>query len=133
MLTKFPKDDRYCTWTRHIKNKMVFYGISESKIRRVVKSPKRVEEGIAPDTTAVMQRNDRGAKREEIWVMYQTKNKRRTMNNQKSEKPIGSTLVASGSQKLMISAWRYPGITKSGTPIPIPDDVLADLAETLEA
>ena len=80
MLTKFPKDTAAVRWTNHIKNKMLFYGLSEQRIRRVLTSPKRVEEGIAPDTVAAMQRNDRGKKKEEIWVMYQqlTDNKKLT-------------------------------------------------------
>ena len=118
MFTKFPKDDERTVWTRHIKNKMMFYGISESKIKRVLKSPKRTETGIAPNTSAAMQPNDRGKKKEEIWVMYQQQNQIANNKNQKLRR---------APKFLLISAWRYPGVTKPGTPIHIPDDVLADL------
>jgi hypothetical protein len=123
MLTKFPEDDRYFAWTRHIKNKMVFYGLSESRIKGVLRSPKRKEEGIAPNTTAVMKRNDRGKKKEEIWVMFQKKKK---LNN-KIENPSGYTLNPNVLKTLMISAWRYPGISKKGNQIPIPEDILEEL------
>ena len=85
--------------------KMRQYRISEGLIRRIIKSPKRMEEGIAPDTVAVMQ--SAGHKRPyEVWVMYQKKPK-----------------------VIVISAWRYPGISPIRAPIPIPEDVLAELIE----
>ena len=124
MFTKFPKDDHILSWTRHIKNKMMFYGLSESKIRRILKSPKRREEGIAPRTMAAMQRNDRAKKKEEIWVMYQTKRK---------EKNTPGRKLGLAPQVRLISAWRYPGISKAGDAIPIPDHILADLAEVLKS
>ncbi|PIR89362.1 MAG: hypothetical protein COU07_00480 [Candidatus Harrisonbacteria bacterium CG10_big_fil_rev_8_21_14_0_10_40_38] len=120
MFAKFPEDDRYFSWTRHIKNKMMFYGISTQKIKTILKSPTRREEGIAPNTIAVMKRNDTKKRKEEIWVMYQTKEKRK-------KEPSVYTLVARQSQKIMISAWRYPGHTKAGAEIPIPEDILEEL------
>jgi len=109
MIIKFPKDDRYFCWTRHIKNKMLLYALSESRIKRVYKSPKRKEGGVAPNTTAVMSRNDRRTKKEEIWVMYQ-----------KMPRSI---------RVRMISAWRYPGISKSGKEIPIPQEISEELQD----
>lgn len=106
MLIKFPKDDKRCSWTNHIKGKMIQYQLTEQRIRRVLKSPKRREEGIAPKTVAAMQ--ELGTKKKmELWVMYQT---------------------LAGGHIRMISAWRYPGVTKPGKPIMIPDDVWEELA-----
>ncbi len=87
-------------WTNHAKSKIIFYKLSEARVRRVLHSPKRIEEGIAPDTIAMMQpvsvknKIENGDRKEiwnqEIWVMIQdTKEKRK-----------------------VISAWRYPGMTK---------------------
>ena len=42
-------------WTSHARSKMWFYGLSEARVRRVINSPKRKEEGIAPKTIAMMQ------------------------------------------------------------------------------
>ena len=79
------------------------YRISEGLVRRIIRSPKRMEEGVAPDTVAVMQ--PAGHKRPyEVWVMYQKKPK-----------------------IIVISAWRYPGISPVRAAVPIPADVLAEL------
>lgn len=118
MLIKFPKDDRQFTWTRHIKNKMIFYGLSEQRIRGVLNSPKRKEEGIAPNTVAAMKRNDKTKRKEEIWVMYQK------LTDNKSYK--------SGAKLRMISAWRYPGVSKPGAQIPIPEDILNELENLVQ-
>jgi hypothetical protein len=63
-MIKFPKDDKKFRWTSHIKNKMLFYGISEQKIKTILKSPNRKEEGIVPNTLAVMKRNDTPKRKE---------------------------------------------------------------------
>ena|SRR3989304_5617504 len=110
MLFKFPKDNDKRRWTRHVKNKMLHYALSESRILRVINNPKRKEEGIAPSTVAVMQRNDKSKRKEEIWVMFQEKSKPKIT---------------------IISAWRYPGESKPGKAIPIPEDILAELEEVL--
>lgn len=69
---------------------MRFYGFSEARVRRVLHSPKRIEEGIAPKTIAMMQGAGSGKHPYEIWVMIQDQKNRRKI----------------------ISAWRYPGKTK---------------------
>lgn len=77
-------------WTSHSRYKMVFYRLSEGLVKRILRSPKRVEEGIAPDTVAMMQ--PAGSKKNpyEVWVMVQDSN----------------------TERKIISAWRYPGISK---------------------
>lgn len=86
---------RQLYWTRHARGKMMHYRLSEWRVRSIINSPKRVEEGIAPKTIAMMQRG--GTKQPyELWVMIQdTKDMRK-----------------------VISAWRYPGITKERQPLP---------------
>ncbi len=123
----FPKDDAQYKWTAHIKDKMLQYRISGQMIRNVLKSPSRREEGIAPGTFAAMKRNDGRKKKEELWVMY------RALPQKKAEEKTsrGSIFAASGPRLLMISVWRYPGITRPGAPIPIPDDVLVELEKIL--
>jgi hypothetical protein len=110
MLT-FPKDTARLSWTRHIKNKMVFYHLSGAQLLRIFRNPDRREEGIAPDTIAAMKtKKAAGAKvarAEEIWIMFKVKHGKTTM----------------------ISAWRYPGITKKGERPEIPEDALAELAK----
>jgi hypothetical protein len=89
-------------WTFHARDKMRFYRLSEQRVRSVLHSPKRIEEGVAPKTVAMMQpasikfsAGRTGAKKiddwtQEIWVMVEDKK----------------------GQRKVISAWRYPGKTK---------------------
>lgn len=95
-------------WTNHAKSKMSFYRLSEQRVRRVLNSPKRVEEGIAPKTIAMMQpasiRTIGGKQNwnQEIWVMTQEAKRK----------------GQSAKRVKIISAWRYPGVTKPGDPPP---------------
>lgn len=104
MFFKEPKNTKEIYWTRHIKEKMRYYGISEGLLRRLLRNPARREKGIVPKTVALM-RSVRTKKPSEIWLMYQQ----------------------TGKKKKMISAWRYPGISPKGEPLPIPDDIIEEL------
>ncbi len=105
---KEPKNNKDFYWTAHIKRKMRYYQISEGRLKRILRHPKRKEKGIAPNTVALMQ--SAGTKKPtEIWLMYQ--------------------LV--GKKKRMISAWRYPGISPKSEQIPIPDDIVRELKESI--
>jgi hypothetical protein len=104
MFFKEPKNDKRIYWTKHAKEKMRYYGLSEGRLRRILKSPTRREKGIAPRTIALMQ--PAGTKKpSEIWLMYQQV----------------------GQKKRIISAWRYPGVSPKGEPIPIPEDIIEEL------
>lgn len=122
------KDDNKYQWTNHVKEKMIYYRLSESLIKRVVRFPNRTEEGVAPNTTAVMQSKkstsrSRGKLRkkiEEIWVMYQELGKK--------PNPLPNRQVINfQNKKRIISAWRYPGVSPVGKKIPIPDEILQEL------
>lgn len=100
-------------WTKHSEKKISFYNLSKNRVLRVIKNPFRIEEGIAPQTIAVMKPiNPKKIKyhnnkrkysstklkwNQEIWVMFQ-KNKK---------------------ELKIISAWRYPGISPATNPIPM--------------
>lgn len=104
MFFKEPKNDKQFYWTRHVKEKMHYYGLSEGRLRRILKSPQRQEKGIVLGTIALMQ--PAGTKKaSEIWLMYQQV----------------------GQKKRIISAWRYPGISPIGQPVPIPEDIIEEL------
>lgn len=103
-------------WTEHAKFKMRQYGLSEARVRRVLRNPVRTEAGIAPKTVAVMQPAQTSASQkfqsgksvkkwsQELWVMYaDTKKARR-----------------------IIVAWRYPGISPVRQPPPFPEDLMSD-------
>jgi len=118
MLFKLPKDTKEIHWTKHIKEKMREYQLSERKLLKIFRNPERKEEGIAPATVAVMQTG--GRKRPyEIWLMYQIK-----ISNLKSQNSKFKRII-------MISAWKYPGKSLIRKP-PIPEEVLENLEEILK-
>ena len=104
-------------WTEHSKIKMRQYGLSKMKLIKLLYKPERKEKGIAPGTTAVMQSNP--------------------VRNSSPHRPFGSASaggVSNGASKTfrkspgeiwlmykdakdarkIISAWRYPGVSKPG-------------------
>ena len=97
-------------WTQHSQLKIKQYGLSKSKLLLILHKPERKELGIVSDTIAVMKTNKSFSKNKwqnqpshktfawqkkapgEIWIMYKdTKDTRK-----------------------IISAWRYPGVSKPG-------------------
>ena len=103
-----PKNDRRYLWTNHVVGKMLVYRISPSLVKRIVRFPSRVEEGIADATIAVMKPAERVKRREEIWVMYQ---------------------LSSTSRIKVITAWRYPD--KSPARHPVPSAIMEEVAGIL--
>jgi len=95
------------SWTKHSEAKMNFYHLSKQRVRRVLNSPKRIETGIAPDTIAMMQVAGSQKHPYEIWTMF-------TKNNK---------------GKRIISAWKYPGRTKAGEPLP--EAILSEIRESI--
>lgn len=94
-------------WTKHAKAKMRHYALSEQRIRRVLKTPSRIEEGVAHGTIALMQRVGSKKHPYEIWVMVKDDKARRKI----------------------ISAWRYPGLTQPGEALP--EEILKEFREIL--
>jgi len=98
------------------------YGLSKQKLLGILYKPERKEQGIVLGTTAVMKTNKVFFKEKkitlakawqkpkrapgEIWLMYKDIKKR-----------------DEGNVRKIISAWRYPGVSKPGEAIPIPDDI----------
>lgn len=109
-----PKNDGRYLWTNHITLKMAHYRISPSLVKRIVRFPNRVEEGVAENTVAAMKLSDSSKRREEIWTMYQVAK--------------GETGRAKPKIKL-ITAWRYPG--KSPERDPIPEEIMNEVRDIL--
>lgn len=61
-------EEKYA-WTWHVRDKMRYYRLTESRVKRVIRHPKRIEEGIMPGAIAVMAPAE-GKRYSEIWVMY---------------------------------------------------------------
>jgi hypothetical protein len=136
MKKNFPQNTSEFFWTRHAGFKMRQYGLSEQRIKRVVKNPKRKEEGVAKNTVAVMQPisskaiNGKEIWKQEIWVMYTRgarNSKYQISNNKKnsnSEIQNYKPNLRNGKLKI-ISAWRYPGVSPEKNPIP--EEILREL------
>lgn len=106
MFFEVPKNTKEISWTKHAKEKMKFYRLSESRLKRVLRHPKRTEKGIVPNTIAIMQSTGTKKHPTEIWLMYQK---------------IGKEKIR------IITAWRYPGISPIREPPPVPEDILKEL------
>ena len=120
-------------FTRHARDKMHQYNLSESRFKGVLRNPERKELGIAPRTVAIMQITGTKKHPTEIWLMYQiTKSK---IKNQKSKTELPKEAKVKMRTKFsspitkIISAWRYPGRSPIGEPPPIPEDVLWEINE----
>ena len=109
-------------WTKHAREKMRFYRLSEQRVRRVLHSPKRIEEGIAPGTIAMMQRAGSAKHPYEIWTMLV-----KTPTPKKGRSPDRS--VGNKKGRKVISAWKYPGITKPGQPLP--EEIMREFREVI--
>jgi len=88
------------------------YRLSEKRVLRIFKKPDRKEEGVAPETVAVMQITGTKKHPTEAWMMYQ--------------------IIKKPKQIKIISAWRYPGRTPIGQRPIIPEDTLEELDNLLK-
>ena len=105
MRFNIPKNDSKYHWTQHSVRKMLFYGLTADRVKRIIRNPKRMEDGIAEGTLAAMQSSGTKQKPTEVWTMYAVK----------------------GNKKVIITAWRYPGVSPVRDAIPIPADILEEL------
>jgi hypothetical protein len=103
------KKHKTLQWTLHAHAKMRQYRLSEGRVRRVLHSPMRIEEGIAEDTIAMMQP-----------ASFRISGKEKTWNQE-----IWVMIAETPKSRRVVSAWRYPGQTKLGQPLP--PEVLREL------
>ena len=104
-------------WTEHSKIKMKQYGLSKQKLLGILSRPERREHSIVPGTMAVMRTNK---------VFFKAKQITLAKAWQKPRKAPGEIWIMYKDTKefrKIISAWRYPGISKPGEEIPIPEDI----------
>ena len=122
---KPPKDNEKYHWTNHVVRKMQFYGLTPSRVLRVIRAPDRIEEGIVEGTLAAMSPFGRfpvGRQtkpyRGEIWVMWK---------EEKKSVLHPTNLPSFSSRKIIITAWRYPGVSPIRDKAPIPADIVSEL------
>lgn len=107
---KILRKKREFHWTKHIRKKMRQYRISEKRALRIFYRPERKEVGVAENTIAAMQKTGSKKYPSEIWIMFQERK----------------------NKIIMISTWRYPGVSPVRQPPPIPQEVLENLEEILK-
>lgn len=87
---------------------MRFYGLTPSRVLRVVNAPERIEDGVAEGTLAGMQKAGTKGRPWEMWAMWREESKK-------------------SGRKVIITAWRYPGTSPVRGKVPIPSEVIAEL------
>lgn len=102
-------DEKYI-WTQHAQMKLRHYRLTESRIKRVIRHPNRIEESVVEGAVACMQPAE-GKQYSEIWTMYVL------IDAKRKEKKI--------KQMKIITAWRYPG--KSPERNPVPQEILREI------
>ncbi len=121
-------------YTKHSEYKMREYSLSRQKVEGIIRRPYRTETGIVPRTVAVMQPvspktvDGKTVWKQEIWTLYQLKNHELRITNDGNEQDDSLETAGirnskfvipnSTNQLLIISAWRYPGVSPAGNPIP---------------
>jgi hypothetical protein len=135
-------------YTKHSEYKMREYSLSRQKVEGIIRRPYRTETGIVPRTVAVMQPvspktvEGRTTWKQEIWTLYQSRQGGTISKSQflppqrdpakavaiSNEIPNPKFQIQNSSQQLLIiSAWRYPGVSPAGNPIPA--NILRELEE----
>lgn len=116
-------------WTEHSKIKMRQYGLSRLKLIKLIYKPERKEVGIVPGTTAVMQSNKIYSKPKTLVVL-----KKGFFQKSIKKAPGEIWLMYKDIKDIrkVISAWRYPGVSKPGEDIPIPQDIRQELIDDID-
>ena len=121
-------------WTEHAHFKMRQYGLSEARVKRVLRTPTRVEAGIAPKTVAVMQPASSSTGHTSAALRLSGTGK----PSGRPAAPHGQTITITRKwtqeiwvmyadtkkERRIIAAWRYPGVSPVREPPPFPDDIL---------
>jgi hypothetical protein len=117
------------SWTQHSQIKMRQYGLSKQKLFGILRNPERVEQGIVPGTTAIMKTNKVFGNKTSSLFGGKTKNPPKADAFRRARAPGEIWLMYKDTKdfRKIISAWRYPGISKPGEEIPIPADIRHEL------
>jgi len=137
---KLPKKTEKYQWTEHSVYKMKQYGLSAQRILRVIRAPKRKEEGIVSKTIAVMQpgsishKNGKETWSQEIWAMYQIHPVKLSAESghpaTRGFDGVKNTKYHIPNTKMrIISVWRYPGVSPKRNPIP--EDILNEIGNII--
>ncbi len=120
-------------WTKHSEKKLKEYQLSKSRILRIIKNPYRIEEGIAPNTIALMRPTKIKKSTKSAFSPHESASSlrksafspRQSASNKTWKQEIWTMIQKSKDGIKIISAWRYPG--KSPKQNPIPHYILEEL------
>src|SRR5262245_3687306 len=112
-------------WTQHSEIKMRQYGLSKSKLLGILRRPERKEKGIVEGTVAVMMTNKKFASKNKPLL----KSKWVSDSIKKAPGEIWLMYKENKEFRRVISAWRYPGVSKPGEEVPVPEDIKKELLE----
>jgi hypothetical protein len=93
------------------------YGLSKQKLLGILRKPERREKAIVQGLVAVMKTNKLFFKEKKIDI------KKAWQQPKKFPGEIWIMYKDTKDFRKIISAWRYPGITKPGEEIPVPIDI----------
>jgi len=121
-------------WTGHSRFKMRQYRLTESRVKRIIRHPVRVEKGILEGAVACMQ-PVAGGRYSEIWTMYTPVGGRRnpkspacrSAGRQIPRLPMGGQANSKQRKIKIITAWRYPG--RSPARDPVPAEILKEIRQ----
>lgn len=117
------KYDKYI-FTNHAYYKMQHYRLSESLVKRVIRYPIRIEEGILKDAVACMRPAHSTS-------LTQTYFKSSAQASKKRYSEIWTMYVIMPSKQIkIITAWRYPGKSPERNPVPL--EVIEEARRILE-
>jgi len=116
----FSIDKENYYWTDHVRQKMKQYRLSESRVKRVLRHPRRREVGVAENTIAGMQPAGSPKHPYEIWAMWSVA---RAPVREQSGRQVKKLVIDLNKKITIISVWRYPGISSVGEAPPIPEEV----------
>ena len=103
------------------------YGLSKIKLINILHRPDRQEVGIVSGTVAVMKTNKIFFKEKKVTVKKAMPTGRQAWQPKRSPGEIWIMFNETKNMRRIISAWRYPGISKPGEEIPIPKDIREEI------
>lgn len=97
-------------WTQHSQWKMKQYGLSQQRLKRVIRKPDRTEKSIVPGMIASMQIGGTSKHRQEIWIMYQL------VQNQKNKEGVENFQKRNGEEVIDIKKQPFSSFGKTLSP-----------------
>lgn len=106
------------------------YGISKIKVLNLLHKPERVEQGFVPGTMGMMKTNklfNNSTFKKNLRLDLKVKTKFEPFKQKKVPGEIWLMYKDTSDIRKIISVWRYPGVSKPGEEMPLPDDLKIEI------